>query len=201
MRKTASLDKWIILLRFILVICVIAAFGWIGLQCFFGISVSDSKKEGKWQEGDIVFQMSKSKQSPLIALATGSPYTHCGIVVEKSGQFYVLEAINTVSLTPIDKWIKRGRFKQCKSRRVLKTAKKIRYKKYLGKRYDLQFSFNNDKYYCSELVWLIYKEQFGIELCKPKKVSEYNIAKMVNVMRKRGISKNQFVVAPCDLLE
>ena len=28
--------------------------------------------------------------------------------------------------------------------------------------------------YCSELVYLIYKEQFGIELCKPRPIKSYN---------------------------
>ena len=37
------------------------------------------------KEGDLLFQISKSAQSPLIALATGSVYTHCGILVEKQG--------------------------------------------------------------------------------------------------------------------
>ena len=32
-----------------------------------------------YKEGDMVFQISKSKQSPFVALATGSVYTHCGL--------------------------------------------------------------------------------------------------------------------------
>lgn len=40
------------------------------------------------KEGDLLFQISKSAQSPLIALATGSVYTHCGILVEKQGKWY-----------------------------------------------------------------------------------------------------------------
>ena len=37
----------------------------------------------------------------------------------------------------------------------------------------MSFKFNNGRMYCSELVYIIYKEQFGIELCKPRKVSSY----------------------------
>ena len=153
-----------------------------------------------WKEGDIVFQISKSEQSPLIQYATGSPWSHCGIIVEKEGQFYVLEASNKVKLTPIDSWIKRGRFSSVKKRRVLEKDIKVRYSKYLGKPYDLAFKFDNGKYYCSELVWLIYKEQFGIELCKPRKIKSYNLIGIKGHLSRRGMSENQLVVAPCDLL-
>lgn len=38
----------------------------------------------EFKEGDILWQMSKSKQSPLIQLAALSPWSHCGAVVEKN---------------------------------------------------------------------------------------------------------------------
>ena len=34
-----------------------------------------------YKEGDVIFIISKSKQSPLIQYATRSPWSHCGIVV------------------------------------------------------------------------------------------------------------------------
>lgn len=154
-----------------------------------------------WQEGEIVFQISKSKQSPFIAWATLSPFTHCGIVVKKNNLYYVLEASNVVKLTPINDWCSKGRTGGVWERKVFNHPVKIHYKKYLGKRYDLQFSFNNDKYYCSELVYLIYKEQFGIELGKPRKVSDYNLLGLSKVLKRRHINKNQLVIAPSDLLE
>ena len=153
-----------------------------------------------WKEGDIVFQISKSEQSPLIQYATGSPWSHCGIVVEKDGRFFVLEASNVVKLTPIDSWIKRGRFSSVKKRRVLDENVKIRYTKYLGKSYDLTFKFDNGKYYCSELVWIIYKEQFGIELCKPRKIKDYHLTGIKKHLVRRGMNEDQLVVAPCDLI-
>lgn len=153
----------------------------------------------EWKEGDIVFQISKSKQSPFIQLATGSIYSHCGVVVKKDGSFYVLEASNVVKLTPLAAWIDRGLFSLCMVKEVFNHPIKISYKKYLGQKYDTAFKFNNGKMYCSELVYEIYKDQFGIELCKPRKVSDYHIFGLSKLLKRRGINKNQLVVAPCDL--
>lgn len=55
--------------------------------------------------------------------------------------------------------------------------------------------------YCSELVWLVYKDQ-GIELCKPRKVSSFlmtRLPKVKKLMNKRGISMEQEAVAPVDI--
>lgn len=167
---------------------------------FFIVFINNLFCTSNWKEGDIVFQISKSNQSSLIQYATCSPWSHCGIIIEKNNCFYVLEASNVTKLTPINDWIKKGRGSFIKTRRVLNKDVKIKYSKYLGKPYDLAFKFNNNKYYCSELVWLIYKEQFGIELCKPRKVKQYNLIGIKKHLIRRNINENQLVVAPCDLL-
>ena len=77
----------------------------------------------------------------------------------------------------------------------------VQYKKYLGQPYDLEFRFDNGKMYCSELVWLVYKDQ-GIELCDPRKVSSFVMARVPKVkklMQKRNIRMDQEVVAPVDI--
>ena len=70
-----------------------------------------------------------------------------------------------------------------------------------GQPYDLEFKFNNGKMYCSELVWLIYKEH-GIELCKSRKVSSFamtRLPKVKKLMDMRGISMDQEAVTSVDL--
>jgi len=174
----------------------------IGIGAFYGCSRVQTANTAGLKEGDIVFQTSKSKQAPLVALATRSAYTHCGIIVFKGDQPYVLEASTVVKCTPYREWVERGVGKVCHKRRVFKNKDiKIRYKQYLGKSYDLQFKFNNGKYYCSELVYEIYKEQFDTELCTPKKVKQYYLPdKVKRAMKRRNIQEDQLVVAPCDLL-
>ena len=159
------------------------------------------------REGDVIFQTSQSSQSPLIQIGTRSHITHCGIVVIKEGKPYVLETLKTLVLTPLDKFVARGKDGKYWLKRSDKENIKIDYAHYLGKPYDLAFSFDNDIYYCSELVYDIYKNQLGIELCKPKQVGDYLILgtdkldKIENTMQRRGITKEQYAVAPVDVFE
>lgn len=165
-----------------------------------GNSALASTKNDDLKEGDIVFQISKSKQSPAIQLATFSLWSHCGIIVIKNDKPYVLEASNVVKLTDFTTWRKRGRCGAYHKRRVLKDCPKIKYKKYLGQPYDLAFKFNNGKMYCSELVYTIYKNQLGVQLCKPRKVSSYHIFGLSKILKRRHIDPDQLVVAPSDLI-
>ena len=60
------------------------------------------------KDGDIIFHTSNSAQSLAIQRATGSKYSHMGLVVHRDGRPFVFEAINTVQFTPLDRWIARG---------------------------------------------------------------------------------------------
>ena len=159
------------------------------------------------REGDVIFQTSLSQQSPLIQIATRSKITHCGIVVMKNGKPYVLETLKTLAVTPLDKFIARGEDGKYWLKRSNKENIRIKYGSYLGKPYDLAFRFDNDKFYCSELIYDIYKNQLGIELCKPKKVNDYlilgtsNLPQIKKAMKKRGITQEQYAVAPADIFE
>ena len=159
------------------------------------------------REGDVIFHTSQSSQSPLIQIGTRSHITHCGIVVMKEGKPYVLETLKTLVLTPLDKFIVRGKDGKYWLKRSDKEDIKIDYAHYLGKSYDFAFSFDNDIYYCSEFVYDIYKRQLGIELCTPKQIGDYLILgtdkldKIEEAMSRRGITKEQYAVAPVDIFE
>ncbi len=161
---------------------------------------SCSSNPDQLKEGDIVFQIGKSEQSKMITEVTGSKWTHCGIIVYKDNKPYVLEAVNVVKLTELNNWIDRGADKEYKVKRETSDVLKINYSNYLGIAYDYAFKFDNDKWYCSELVYVIYYKQFNIKLCEPKKVKDFDIEKYGSVMKERGISAEQLVVAPSDLL-
>ena len=152
-----------------------------------------------YNQGDILFQESKSNQSKYIKAATNSRYTHCGIIYKKDGKDYVLEASNVVKLTPVQEWINRGVGKHVKVRKCPIKDFKIDLKKYIGKPYDTSFRWTDDKMYCSELVYKIYADN-GIKLCKLRKVNDYKVGKFKEYLKKRAISFNELVVAPSDLL-
>ena len=157
------------------------------------------------REGDVIFQTSLSQQSPLIKMGTRSTITHCGIVVMKDGKPYVLETQKTLVLTPLKKFIARGKDGKYWHKRPELDNIKIKYSGYLGKPYDLAFKFDNGKFYCSELIYDVYLNQLGVELCKPKTIDDYlilgthRIPKIKRAMRKRGITMEQYAVAPVDV--
>ena len=157
------------------------------------------------REGDVIFQTSLSQQSPLIKMGTRSTITHCGVVVMKDGKPYVLETQKTLVLTPLKKFIARGKDGKYWHKRPKLNNIKIKYNSYLGKPYDLAFKFDNGKFYCSELIYDIYLSLLGIELCKPKTIDDYlifgshRIPKIKRAIKKRGITMNQYAVAPVDV--
>ena len=166
------------------------------------ISCNNDVDVNALQEGDIVFIESQSSQSPYIKAGTMSKWTHCGVVVNTPEGLKVLEASKTVRLTSFAKFIGAAKNDNwCIRRPKQKISAPINYHKYLGQPYDLEFKFDNGKMYCSELVWLVYKDQ-GIELCKPRKVSSFamtRLPKVKKLMDKRGISMDQKAVAPIDI--
>ena len=157
------------------------------------------------REGDVIFQTSKSQQSPLIQIGTRSKITHCGIIVMRGGKPYVLETLKTLVLTPLDKFIARGEDGKFWIKRSSKENIKIKYAKYLGKPYDLAFKFDNGRFYCSELVYDIYQKQLGIQLAEPRQVKDYlilftdRLPKLKRAIKRRGISKEQYAIAPVDI--
>ena len=172
------------------------------IMALMAISCNNNVDVNALQEGDIVFIESQSSQSPYIKMGTMSKWTHCGVVVDTPDGMKVLEASKTVRLTPFNSFIGRARNENwCVRRPKQKLSEPISYKKYLGQAYDLEFKFDNGKMYCSELVWLIYKDQ-GIELCKPRKVSSFlmtRLPKVKRLMEKRNIRMDQKAVAPVDI--
>lgn len=160
---------------------------------------------GEVREGDVIFQTSKSQQSPLIQIGTRSKITHCGIIVMRGGKPYVIETLKTLVLTPLDKFIARGEDGKYWIKRSSRENIKIKYAKYLGRPYDLSFKFDNGRFYCSELVYDIYQKQLGIELAEPRQVKDYlilftdRLPKLRRAMKRRGISKEQYAIAPVDI--
>ncbi len=175
------------------------------------------KKQGpayeRLQTGDIVFQYTGGEQGEAVEAATGSKFTHCGVVFEQNGTLYVLEAVQPVSVVTLSQFRRRSnifharRLKDTSKINVPALEKALTWgKKQIGKDYDPLFQWDDENLYCSELVWKVYEKSTGLKLCEPKTFKSYFLDKPVvrKVIEKRygDISKlppKEPVVAPSDL--
>ena len=136
------------------------------------------------QEGDIVFQTSRSSQSEAVQKATHSQYSHMGIIFFKKGLPLVFEASRTVIYTPLEKWAARGvdahyeiarvRDETAHTPEALSSLRRAA-KAFEGLPYDPTFEWSDSKMYCSELVWKIYKRALGIEIGTLVKLREFDL--------------------------
>ena len=151
---------------------------------FLNTACSQSKNYN-FKNGDIIFQDSPSSQSKAIKLATNSKYSHVGIVYIENGKPYVYEAVGPVKSTPLTQWINNGEgnafvVKRLKNESILSmeklTAMKNIAKTFENKPYDGLFAWADNRIYCSELVWKIYKRGLGIELGALKKLKSFDLS-------------------------
>lgn len=73
-----------------------------------------------------------------------------------------------------------------------------------GKEYDSYFEWTDNKIYCSELIWKIYKNAAGIELSKLRELKDFNLTdvRVQKILKERygnEIPLQEKVVAPSDL--
>lgn len=168
------------------------------------------------KDGDIIFHKSLSSQSEAIAQATHSEYTHCGIIYKIENDYFIYEAIEPVKLTPLIEWMGRGKggaytVKRLKNaEEVLTPATLLKLKKagekFKGKHYDSYFEWSDNRIYCSELIWKVYKEATGLEIGKLQKLSDFDLTSDV-VKRKmaerygNNIPLNEKVISPAAIFE
>ena len=119
-------------------------------------------------------------------------------------------------MTLFEDWISHGKDSKYVVQR-LKNADKILTKEVIekmktygktfnNKDYDVYFEWSDEKMYCSELVWKIYKNGANIELCNTKKLKDFNLDSPIvkSIMKERYGNKipyNEAVVAPSQLYE
>lgn len=114
------------------------------------------------EAGNDTFSIAIKKVTPSFK---GHSFNHVGIIIDSTNTWYVLEAISKgVVLTPFEEFIKRtsidsifiGKINVAFQEPDLKFISNI-----LGKKYDYYFDLYNDLYYCSEIVYLLYKTPEG----------------------------------------
>jgi hypothetical protein len=148
------------------------------------------------QAGDFVFQ--SLPHNPLIDAiegSSGSPFSHCGVVKKRDAVkphdpfWVVIEAIGPVKETPLSWWITQGRGSAYVVYRLNDPlAKKIpaiiaAAEKYEGRPYDIHYDMDDEKIYCSELLYKAVRDASGKKLGKIRRLGELNWRPYEQVIR------------------
>jgi uncharacterized protein YycO len=155
------------------------------LIALLAVSLARAATVPPLRDGDIIFHTSRSSQSIAIQRATGSAYSHMGIVFYRAGKPYVLEAVSTVRYTPLDQWLSRGVGGHYVIKRLVnaavvltpETTNRLRMasETFLGHPYDLTFEWSDQRIYCSELVWKAYHRATGVHIGELQQMRDFNL--------------------------
>ena len=161
------------------------------------------------REGDVIFQsLPRNAVVNAIEGATESPYSHCGIVAKQNGKWVVLEALHGVEVTPVSQFLLRGRrqgFAVCRFRKehqkhipeILKAAREM-----LGRPYDSRYRMDDEKIYCSELIWKAYKKVTRSELGKPVALQTLKwgpYRPVIEALEGGPVPLNRMMITPADM--
>lgn len=167
-------------------------------------------------EGDLIFHESLSSQGAALKAATGSRYTHMGIIFKERTGWFVFEAVQPVKATPLSLWIRRGKnrhyvIKRLKNRDDIlnrKTIEKMKRigKHFLGKNYDNRFLWSDRTIYCSELVYKLYKRGAGVGIGKLQKLKDFNlehraVKKLMKIRYGTKVPYGEPVISPVSMFE
>lgn len=163
-------------------ISIEVALGWLAAATAAGPATVPAKDIPALKTGDIVFQTTTGPQSTAIMMASGSRYTHVGIVeLDSGGKPMVVEAVGPVRTISFDKWVAKGvgktitikRFKDLDEQLAKKAVARAHF--YDGRPYDIYFHDSRNAIYCSELVHAAFKEGAAISVGKVERLAELNV--------------------------
>jgi uncharacterized protein YycO len=117
-------------------------------------------------------------------------------------------------MTPLNKWIARGQGEHFVIKR-LKTADQVLTKttlqkmkqiaeRFKNKHYDIYFEWTDEKIYCSELIWKVYKESTGLDIGKLEKLRDFDLTgdQVRQKMKERygdKIPLDEIVISPASI--
>jgi hypothetical protein len=152
--------------------CILFIFPFILLSC------NSNQKKNKFEikQGDLLFQNTGTGEidtaiKNVTATLLSKNYSHVGIAMQKDEKWFVVEAIpkKGISQTPLIKFLNRNKNKFSKSQTRVARLDRY-YQPYISKAiaygierintpYDEIFLWDDDSYYCSELVYKMFSSQ------------------------------------------
>lgn len=152
---------------------------WISMMLVAGNALAADRFDD-WRTGDLIFQESLSPQATAIRVATGSRYTHMGIVRQTEDGLHVIEAARTVSETPLEEFIARGARQDYAIYRVTGLTSEnaavvaAAARDYYQRPYDIFFRLDPEAIYCSELPFYAFQAA-GITLGRVERLGDLAI--------------------------
>lgn len=183
----------------------------LAIICIYLIFNSGFKQHQSYKNGDIVFQTTSGTRGQAIQLATHSKFNHCGVLFYENNQWMVYEAVQPVSKISLDEFNARGKatvMRLKNSSEILTNEAEVKLKavfqSYENKNYDMAFNWSDKELYCSELVYKMYHKALKVELCKPRKLKDFDLK---NPLVKKELEKQygskipleEPMVAPSDI--
>lgn len=155
------------------------------LSLFLSLSLA-YKPLSKMQNADLIFVGAENSAfSEAIVSATkkeGANFTHVGIVELYQNEIFIIEAHSQkgVIRTALKDFLKENNNRSIQVMRLNKQTPNFdanaiiaRAKSFLGQGYDWYFYPNNDKMYCSELVYEAYLDKNGQKIFEAKAMNFY----------------------------
>ena len=140
---------------------------------------------------------------------TRSPYSHCGVVGQKDGQWVVYESIGKVRITSLKEFLFRGRDGGFVAYRLREKCREHVPKmlacceNYLGRPYDYRYQLDDESIYCSELIYKSFRDATdGQQLGELRKFGEMNWRPYETLIRQiegGDVPINREMITPRDL--
>ena len=139
-------------------------------------SCSNQKNKFELQQGDLLFQNTGTGEidnaiKNVTATSVSKNYSHVGMAMQKNKEWFVVEAIpkEGIRQTPLQKFLNRNKNKLNKSQTTVARLDSY-YQPYISKAiaygierintpYDEIFLWDDNSYYCSELVYKMFSSQ------------------------------------------
>ena len=190
------------------------------LQLSIGCSKSDGTEQSGTSEtasayqpqvGDVLFQ--SSRPTDLVQMIEGvsqSPYSHCAIVGKEDGRWVVYEALGTVSITPLDTFLARGRGGGFAAYRLREPFRKdipeimSHTRAFLGRPYDFRYRLDDEHIYCSELIYKAFLETTGKPLGRLDALGDLNwrpYEAQIEALEKGPVPLDREMITPRGLAE
>jgi hypothetical protein len=152
--------------------CILLLFSFILVSC----KSNQKNNVFELKQGDLLFQNTGTGEidnaiKDVTATSLSKNYSHVGIAMQKEGKWFVVEAIpkEGICQTPLKKFLNRNKNKFNKSQTTVARLDSY-YQPYISKAiaygleridapYDEIFLWDDNSYYCSELVYKMFSSQ------------------------------------------